>query len=99
VGLVDAADTATTRIASREGLEVEPRLGARVTDGLESTAALRARYGRRSAIPNREDGAEVGIRRVDHGSVLGRASGEQLGFCSLRWCVGRARPEPIQGGR
>jgi len=61
VGLVDAADAATTRIASGEGLEVEPRLGPWVTDGLESTAALRARDRRRAAIPNREDGAEVGI--------------------------------------
>jgi hypothetical protein len=61
VGLVDAADPATTSIAARERLEVEPRLGARMTDGLESTAALGACHRRRAAIPNGEDAAEVGI--------------------------------------
>lgn len=82
VGLVDAANPAATRIATGQRLEVEPGLGTGMTDGLESTAAFRARDGREPTIPDGENGSKLWIGRVDHREVLERRS-------EVGWCRGR----------
>ena len=97
VGLVDAANPAATRIAAGQRLEVEPGLGTGMTDGLESTAAFRARDGRDPTIPDGENGSKFWIGRVDHREVLEHRSEVGVVSGSAGWGVGR--PEGISGGR
>lgn len=66
VGRVRAVDATATGIAAAERAEVEPCLGAGVTDRLEAATATRTRDRSRATITNRQDEANAGIGRVEH---------------------------------
>ena len=71
MSLIGAPDTATACVPAGERIEVEPRLGARMTDRLQAAAALGAGDRRSSPIANRDEKADLGLRGVDHlGSLL-----------------------------
>lgn len=86
MGLVGAADSAAARISSGERIEVEPCLGTRVTHRLEAAAALGARDGRETTVANGDEGADLGLRGVDHlGSRLSDQSGGTGGELGRRY--------------
>jgi hypothetical protein len=74
---VGAAQAAAPGIAAGERAEVEPSLGARVTDRLEAATATRAGDRSRATITNRQDGADAGVGRVEH--LGSRLSGGEVG--------------------
>ena len=96
VRLVDAAHPAAARVAAGQRLEMEPRFGAGMTDGLESATAFRARDGGQSTVPDGEYGSKLWIGRVDHRGVLGTTVG-RLGSGRRFW--GAGAPKGISGGR
>ena len=78
MGLVGAADSAAAGISPGERIEVEPCLGTGVTHRLEATAAFGARDGRGTTVANGDEGANLGLRGVNHlGSRLSDQSGDR----------------------
>jgi hypothetical protein len=53
VGHVDAPDPTAARVATGQRLEMEPRLGAGMPDGLEAAATFGARDRREPAVTDR----------------------------------------------
>ena len=66
MGLIGAPDAAAACVPAGERIEVEPRLGTRVTDRLQAAAALRACDRRSSPVTNGDERADLGLRGVDH---------------------------------
>ncbi len=66
MSLIGAPDAAAACVPAGERIEVEPRLGAWVTDRLEAAAALGARDRRSTPIANGDEETDLGLRGVDH---------------------------------
>ncbi len=71
---VGAGDAAAPGVAAGKRVEVEPGLGAGMTDRLEAATATRTRNRGQATITNRENGADAGIGRVEH--LRSRLSGD-----------------------
>jgi hypothetical protein len=84
MGLIGASHAAAARVPPGERIEVEPCLGAGMTDSLQTAAALSARDRRGTPVANGDEMADLGLGGVDHlGSRLrireeSRASGEEI---------------------
>ena len=97
MGLVGAPDSAAARISPGKRIEVEPCLGAGVTDRLEAAAAFGARDGRATTVANGDGEADLGLRGVDH---LESRLSDQSGGPGASW-GGDTRPrcsETLGGG-
>ena len=90
MGHIGAADATTARIAPAERVEMEPRLGAWMSDGLEAAATVGARDGRRTSVPNGEGRANIGVVWVNH--LRSRLSGVEEG---IRGRVGEEILAPV----
>ena len=71
---VGASDAAAAGVAAGKRVEVEPSLGARMTDRLEAATATRTGNRGQAAITNRQNGADAGIGGVEH--LRSRLSGD-----------------------
>ncbi len=76
MGLIGAPHAAAACVPAGERIEVEPRLGTRVTDRLQAAAALGACDWRGTPVANGDERADLGLRRVDH---LGSRLSDQIG--------------------
>jgi hypothetical protein len=90
MGHVGATDAATARIPAGKRVEMEPRLGARVSDRLEAAATVGARDGRRTTISNGQGRANIGVGWVNH--LRSRLSGVEEG---IRGRVGEEILAPV----
>ena len=101
MGLIGAPDAAAAGVPAGERIEVEPRLGARVTDRLEAAAALGARDRRSSPIANGDEETDLWLRGVDHlGSRLsdqGVGSGARGGGGTRPRCIETLGGEGLPG--
>ena len=88
MGLIGAAHPAAARISPGKRIEMEPCLGTGVTHRLEATAALGARDRRTTTVANCDEGADLGLRGVDH---LGSRLSDQSGGPGASW-GGNTRP-------
>ena len=88
MGLVGAPDSAAPRISPSKRIEVEPCLGTGMTHRLEAAAALGTRDGRETTVANGDEGADLGLRGVDH---LGSRLSDQSGGPGASW-GGDTRP-------
>lgn len=70
MGLIGAPDATAAGVPAGERIEVEPRLGAWVTDGLQAAAAVGARDRRSTPVANRDERTDLGLRGVDHQGSL-----------------------------
>jgi hypothetical protein len=78
MGLIGAPQSAAACVPAGERVEMEPRLGARVTDRLEAAAALGAGDWRSTPVANGDERADLGLRGVDHlGSRLSDQGGDR----------------------
>ena len=66
MSLIGASHAASACVPAGERIEVEPRLGAWVTDCLQAAAAVGARDRRGTPVANGDERADLGLRGVDH---------------------------------